>query len=263
MKTMKWWASRGYLRRPKVSFLLETHNMSAETIAIIKCLRKRRDAEIIVMDDGSDHDHAKAILDEIDGVNEFLLHYNDLFVILTQNRAMSFARGEFMVKLQDDDEYTHPGWIDGALNLFEKHPDLAIIGGRGSLHLANKFDWTRPLPWRPVCPKFQFVPAVNEAPMWIRRSAFLELEGFDEEFAPQYWGEQEICFRAWLAGMSVGWYQSGAKICAKHTGARRRQKQPLQGECLVRNRRLFVEKFADKLERVNGLVRKRNQALTG
>lgn len=233
--------------------------MSEETIEIVRHLREYTDAEIIVMDDGSAHGSTKHILDYIVDVNEFMLHFNDLFCVITQNRAIGFARGKYVVKLQDDDTYPGTKWVDDAVALFEKHQDLAIIGGRGSLSLPNDWDFTGALPWRPNCPKFQFVSMVNEAPMWIRRSDFLELGGFDEGFAPHYWGEQELCMRAWLAGKSVGWYPSGVRRCIRETGLRRRDKQPIQHACLIKNREIFKRKYGDKLERVNGLVRKRNE----
>lgn len=216
------------------------------------------------MDDGSSHDNTKILLDELNGVNEFLLHFNDLFCVLTQNRAIGFARGEYVVKLQDDDFYSDPGWIGRALDLFEEHPDLAIIGGRGSLTF-DEWIWERPLPWRPApaWEKFEFVTAVNEAPMWFRRDDFLYLGGFDEDFAPKYWGEQEICFRAWLAGMSVGWYKSGATIIAVPTRARRNLQRSLASDARERNRALFAEKFQDKWPLVRQLALERNAALTG
>lgn len=243
----------------KVSFLLEVHNMSEEAVNITRGLRQYSDAEIIIMDDGSSHDHTRRILDEINGVNEFLLHYNDLFVVLTQNRAISFARGEYVVKLQDDDIYSGTAWIDRALELFAEYPSLAIIGGRGSLKLPDDWDFSKPLPWRPRAPRFEFVCAVNEAPMWIRRADFLELGGFDEDFAPHYWGEQELCFRAWLAGKSVGWYDSGWKRCATNLTERINTKRPLQHQSWRKNSAIFDRNFGDKLSYVNGLVRAKNK----
>lgn len=249
------------LPSPTVSFLLENHNMSRETIDIIRGLREYADSEIVVIDDGSSHDHTERILDEIDGVNEFLLHFNDLFSTLTINRAVSFARGEYIVKLQDDDIYLGTKWIDEALDLFARHPDLMIIGGRGSLVLPDDWDFSKPLPWRPRAPRFEFVCAVNEAPMWYRRSDFLEIGGLDEEFAPFYWSEQEVCFRAWLAGKTVGWYDSGWKRCATDLTERIDTKRPLQYQSWRKNSAIFDRNFADKMSYINMLVRLENQAL--
>ncbi len=246
------------MQRPRVSFLLEVHNMCLEPIETIKELREYPDAEIIVIDDGSEHACTMAILEEMNGVNEFVIHANDLFVILTQNRAVGFARGEYVVKLQDDDMYPGTAWIDEALSLFDKHPDLAIVGGRGAIDLPSGWNFQDPLPWRPRAGQFQFVSAVNEAPMWIRRSAFLELGGFDEEFAPYYWGEQELCFRMWLAGKSVGWYNSGWKRYPTDLRLRIREKEALHRQTWRRNATLFGKKFASSLDRINEMVQSRN-----
>jgi GT2 family glycosyltransferase len=260
MKTLEWWGSRGHLLHPKVSFLLETHNLSEETVDIAKGLRQYPNAETIIIDDGSTHDHTKCIADGLGGVNEYLLHFNDLFVVLTQNRAVSFARGEYIVKLQDDDVYPGMDWIERALVLFDEHKDLAIIGGRGSVSLPDGWDFSRPLPWRPRCPlQFQFVSMVNEAPMWIRRSDFLGLGGFDQEFAPHYWGEQELCLRAWLSGKSVGWYDSGWRRRGVDLRRRIREKELLHLESWRKNSAIFARNFADKLGYINRLVCARNQ----
>lgn len=244
-----------------MSFLLETHNMSSDAIRVVRDLREYPNPEIIVMDDGSSHNHTRHILDELNGVNEFVLHFNDLFSTLTINRAIGFAHGEYIVKLQDDDIYPGTEWIDEAIGLFAKHPDLMIIGGRGSLNLPVGWNFAKSLPWQPYCKKFEFVPAINEAPMWYRRADFLELGGLDEGFAPCYWSEQEICFRAWLAGKSVGWYLSGVKRCAIDTGLRRKNKQMLQHESWRKNSRIFSKKFGSRLGFINGVVRERNRTL--
>lgn len=260
MKDMKWLTSRGYIPHPKVSFLLENHNMSKETIDIIRGLRQFKDAEIIVIDDGSSHDHTRAILDEIDGVNESLAHFNDLFIVWTINRMVKFARGEYVVKMQDDDLYPGTKWVESAIELFEANPDMAILGGRGSLALPDGWDFsTYPLPWEPYCDEFRFVQAINEAPMWFRKSDFLDLGGFDEDFAPHYWQEQEVCYRAWLAGKSVGWYDSGILRCAIDTAPRRKNKTILHREAWVKNAKIFERKFASKIGLINERVRKRNE----
>ncbi len=247
------------MQRPLVSFLLETHNLSLEPIETIRGLREYHDAEIVVMDDGSEHVCTMAILEEISGSKEFLLHYNDLFVILTQNRAVGFAQGEYIAKLQDDDIYPGTAWIDEAVSLFDKHPDLAVIGGRGSIDLPSGWDFRDPLPWRPRAGQFQFVSAVNEAPMWIRRRDFLEIGGFDEAFAPHYWGEQELCFRMWLAGKSVGWYDSGWTRHPVDLRSRIMKKEALHRQSWNRNAKAFGVKFAGSLDRINEMVRSRNK----
>ena len=103
MKTLEWWGSRGYLWSPTVSFVLSTHNLSGAAMRVIDDLRQFADAEIIVVDDGSSHDHTRLLVDYLDGVNEFVLHANDLYDVIVLNRAISFARGTYVALIQDDD----------------------------------------------------------------------------------------------------------------------------------------------------------------
>ena len=258
-KTLAWWKKRGYLYNPTVSFLLETHNMAKDAISVIKGLRKFKDAEIIVMDDGSSHNHTKLLLDELSGVNEFLLHANDLFSVLTMNRACYFARGKYIAKIQDDDEYVGTGWVNDAVALFEKYPDLMVLGGRTALSFPANWEPPRK-PNRNRCFQgFRFVQAINEAPMWIRRADFIELGGLDEDFAPLMYSEVEISFRAWLAGKSVGWYGPNVKRHANKTAGRRATKRPLLLEAYDRNKILLHEKFSSELGNMCAMVRQRNR----
>ncbi len=249
MKSLKWWGSRGYVFNPAISFVLSNHNMSKQSKEIVNHLRQFRNTEIIVLDDGSEHNHTKALLDHMDGVNEFVVHANDLFDVVMFNRVFGFARGEYIVVLQDDDVYKGREWVTRALKILNEDPKIAILGGRNRITMSRdgkiivEGDG-----------KFRYAQIINAAPMWVRRDAFLELGGFDNDFAPNFWHEPELCIRAWLNGYRVGWYRSGADICAVRTGKRRVEKQILGREARARNRLLLLEKLGGKLEDVQKMV---------
>lgn len=258
-KTLEWWGSRGYLYHPTISFVMDAHNMGREVIESIRELRKFDDAEIIIMDDGSSHDYTKLLLDELAGVNEFLLHSNDLFGVLIMNRTFYYAKGKYIAKIQDDDVYKGTAWVARALALFEKYPDLAILGGRDTVVYPDGWDEEKDKPIvRRRCQKFEFVQAIDEAPMWIRRSDFIELGGLDEDFAPFFMSEIELCFKAWLSGKSVGWYPSGLIPCGINTDERRLTKRPLSRAAWAKNRKLLCEKFGDRFGEVAEMAERRN-----
>lgn len=249
-KTLEWWGSRGYLFRPTISFVLSTHNLSEHAIRIAKDLRRFQDAEIIIIDDGSSHDHTKAIVDCLDGVNEFVLHFNDLFDVIVFNRAFCFARGKYIVVLQDDDDYKGDAWVTRALQIFEDKPRLAVLGGRNSVTI---FDGSKPqVESRKGI--FQYAQTVNAAPMWFRKDVFMELCGFDSDFAPMLWHEGSFCLKVWLSGYHVGWYESMVDICAIRTGLRRVAKRDIENSSTAKNYKLLIKKFGDRLGDVHKMM---------
>lgn len=252
-KTLEWWQSRGYNYHPKVSFLLHTHNLSDMAIQIVNDLRWMKSAEIIAMDDGSEHDHTKRLLDHLVGVNEFVIHPNDLCDVIVFNRVISFARGEYVVVIQDDDEYKGKEWVQRAIAIMEKDPKIAILGGRSRLRVSKGGE--KSVERRGA---FQYAQVVNAAPLWLRRSAFLELGGFDLDFAPYSWHEGALCMEAWLNGYHVGWYESRVGICALSTPERRKLSFPMRKQAEWRSLDLFFGKYDDRLDEVQKLVDRAN-----
>lgn len=261
MKDLEWWNSRDYNYSPLVTFLIETHNLVDPTVELIRSVRKYPNSEIVVIDDGSMSGHSYKIMDELSGLNEFYLRFNDLFCIITQNRAIPFCRGQYVVKMQDDDKYPDPTWVERAIGWFRRYPELAILGGRRIHPIEEGTDFANPTKPPIELKDFMFVHAVNEAPMWIRRSAFLKIGGFDETYAPMQWGEAELCYRMWLAGYRVAWYPSNVNYGAVKTGTRRGNKRRLETQARIRNRAIFGEKFGDAIPLVEKKIKLFNQVL--
>ena len=55
---------------------------------------------------------------------------------------------------------------------------------------------------------FEYVMAVNRAPMWVKRGPFLKEVGIDQVFAPFQCDDVDGCLRAWRAGWRVGLYSA-------------------------------------------------------
>lgn len=222
-----------YEDKPTLTLIVQFFNKRQNIKALIAGLRATAANEIIVIDDGSADGSYEEWMGYLNRPNDFLLRCNDLFEVRTYDRAISMARGEFVCLLQDDDiPPLNPAWVDNALALFKRFPDLLILGGRDGLDLLI------PDPVKPGeqpeyqmvgdvagCPgankhrvyhtprysdesgiPFMFAMSVNRAPTFIRRQAFLDLGGIDQTFAPFQCDDDDACIRAWLAGYKVGLY---------------------------------------------------------
>lgn len=204
------WEAKGYNPDPCVTFIIQSHNKSLQVEHIVRKLRQQPQAEIIVIDDGSAPLHTRRLTRLLTGANEYLLRCNDLYEVITYDRACRMARGRYVALLQDDDDFNGTGWVDEAVKLFSQHEKMVILGGNLSLGLVfdkekrcaygKRFDARAP---------FDFVPTVNRAPMLLNRELYLDvLGGTDKRFAPFQYDDYEVCARAWLSGLKVGLYNA-------------------------------------------------------
>jgi len=254
------WVAKGYNDQPEVSIVIQSHDKSLQVCHILPKLRQTKNAEIIVIDDGSSPEHTQRLAKALTGANEFLLRANDLYENRTYDRAIRMSHGRYIALLQDDDDFDDIGWTDQALLLFGQHPRMAILGGNWGLRL--EFDDARQ--WGHgmrddtlQSGTFRFVPSVNRAPMWIRRDLFEEyLHQIDPAFAPFQYDDDELCLRSWLCGLQVGWYDAG--FFSLSAGGMRLWNSAFTNQQMERNGKLLYQQYADKLADIKERVAKSN-----
>ena len=121
------WEAKGYRNEPAVSFIIQSHNKSLQICHILPKLRQFKDAEIIVIDDGSSMEHTKRLTEALTGANEFMLRANDLFENVTYDKAIRLANGKYLALMQDDDDFEDVSWVTEAIELFNKYPKMVIL----------------------------------------------------------------------------------------------------------------------------------------
>ena len=136
-KTYEDWLAKGYTNQPLVSFIIESHNKSVGVKRIVSKLREYPNAEIVVIDDGSEYKHTKSLMRFLTRGNEFLVRANDLYENVMYDKTIRFANGEYIVLMQDDDEITDLDWVDKGISYFKKYPDMAILGGLNGLEFVT------------------------------------------------------------------------------------------------------------------------------
>jgi GT2 family glycosyltransferase len=285
-KTYEEWLARGYVPNPDVSFVMQSHNASGEVLAVVQRLRAYPSSEVIVLDDGSAPDHTARLAAELTRGNEFLIRSNDLYEVITYDRALGFARGRIVVLLQDDDDFDGTAWVDQALRLFESFPKLAILGGRDAFNFGP-FRTTEDGAPRDYAvdgevgeslnlfrfhivsaaakregSSFRFVQTVNRAPMLVRRDYFLtRLGSIDQSYAPFHWDDAELCLRAWSNGLQVGWFDACFHIGAQHEGGMRTWNRSLHRRQNEVNARRLYASYADSLAGLQTAVDAANRVL--
>src|ERR1019366_2657285 len=127
----------------------------------------------------------------------------------TCNAGAKLARGRYLFFLNND-TLVRPGWMDALCDTLESVPNVGIVGSKllfedgkvqevGGIiwRLADGWNWGRGAD--PADPKFCYLrdcDYVSGAALMLERELFERLGGFDLLYAPGYYEDTDLCFRA-------------------------------------------------------------------
>jgi GT2 family glycosyltransferase len=203
---------------PEVSVIVPVHGQLLHTAHCLRSLRERWPAvpcEVVVADDLSPDGTAEA-LSAVPGLR-LLRNGENLGFLRTCNRAAREARGTKAILFLNNDTEVTEGWLDELVAVLERRPDAGIVGSRlaypdGTLQEAGAIVWNDGTGWnygrgadpdRPEYNRLRECDYVSGASLLVRRSLFDSLGGFDERYAPAYYEDTDLCFRARAAGWKV------------------------------------------------------------
>ena len=169
--------------------LNEQDRLKAALDAIFACKPKDYDLEVLYVDSGST-DRSVQIASAVPGVEVLHLDSRKPSAARARNVGLRQARGQY-VQLVDGDSVIQPGWIDKALGILERQPEISCVFGRciemcpdQSVYMkVCGLDWHIPPGERRFC---------GGNSMW-RMSVIAENGFFDEDIRA---GEEpELCYR--------------------------------------------------------------------
>ena len=214
-----------YNEKPKMSAILLSFNHDYNVEDHCNKLIKSSFDEVIICEDGSIDQSMYKWVDRMNYKNHYILRSNDIHELRTYEKAIHMSEADFVCLLQDDDVLPdNNDWLDYAMFLFEKYPDLAVIGGaRGKINFARNGSEDfglnkKAIPYKePEAKKdMMFIESVNIGPYFIRKSVFLELGGWDRRCSnagePGILFECEFCYRVWKAGYQVALTRMPVKL---------------------------------------------------
>jgi len=275
-------ANLRYVEAPSCSVIVQSFNQVRNVSVLESRLRATSMQELIVCEDGSLDGSHEAWLRLLVNPNDFLLHSNDLHEIRTYNRAIGMAQGAVVCLMQDDDRPPSDGaWLADALEIFERYPRLAVLGGWCGFDRYFEVEYNAPwllsrdtaIPFLdpPTGRPFAFVENVNIGPYFVRRRVFDELGGFDLRFSgvgePGITFESEFCYRVWRAGHQVALTdipvkQQTGKLSYILPGGTSMWGSEARTRNERANKQLIKELYDDDLPAIQRAVCESNEALT-
>ncbi len=123
---------------PLVSVLLPVYNQRDAIIPTLKSVLNQtyQNIEILVLDDNSTdgsgdtiHSFVKALPEHEKQKIRYFKNPTNLRLQKNLNRGLSEARGEFVARIDGDDQWTTPNKLKQQVYFLATHPDYALIGG--------------------------------------------------------------------------------------------------------------------------------------
>ena len=178
--------------------------------------------EVIVVDDCSP-DNSGDIFNKISGV-KYIHNQVNLGFLRSCNAGAGIASGKFLCFLNND-TIVFSGWLEELVRTFKNMPGTGLVGSKliypnGQLQEAGGIVWQDASAWNygryqnPDYPEFNYAREVDYcsgASIAIPTDLFMQLNGFDEIYAPAYYEDTDIAFKVRSAGYRVI-YQPLSKI---------------------------------------------------
>ena len=172
------------------------------------------------------------------------------------NQAARHARAPYMLLLNTD-AMVLPGWLPPLRAVLDSEPQVAAVTPRllnldGSIQEAGSIVWGdgEVWPYGASAPadrlEYRFrrdVDYASAACLLVRRSAFVDVGGFDPMYAPAYYEDVDLCLRLWERGLRVVCQPRSA---VAHAGGASTDRGRVR-ELLNRNRPLFEGRWAELL----------------
>lgn len=202
---------------PKVSIIIPVYNQVDYTLSCLASIAANTDGieyEVIIADDAST-DETLSINDWVRNVIH-IRNADNLGFLRNCNHAAQSARGKYFLFLNNDTN-VQPGWLPPLLTMMESDPNIGIAGSKllyadGKLQEAGGIIWSDASGWNfgwrddPEKPEYNYVKEVDYisgASIMVNRDLWKATGGFDDAYAPAYFEDTDLAFRARRLGYRV------------------------------------------------------------
>ncbi len=118
--------------QPLVSIILPTYNGAKYIAAAIASVQAQSytNWELIIIDDGSTDDTEVIVqsLSHADSRIQYVKNEQNLGIQKTLNRGLALAKGEYIARIDDDDQWIDADKLTAQVSFLESHPDYVLVG---------------------------------------------------------------------------------------------------------------------------------------
>jgi glycogen(starch) synthase len=204
---------------PSVSIIINTDGRAKSLATCLESLRYLRypNFEVVVVA-GPTRDGTHELCESYGSAIKYAV-CPERNLSMSRNISIAISAGEF-VGFLDDDSVPEPEWLDDVMPAF-RDPEVAVAGGFLHDHTGKTYQWTfgtvdrfggADTGWRTAAPHLNFPGSFNYphvmANSVFRRSAIVEVGGFDEEYE-YFLDESDIILRFVDAGLKVAQLDKG------------------------------------------------------
>lgn len=202
--------------KPQVSIILVFFNKAHLSFLCLESILEHAglNCEVVIVDNASS-DSTSELLSKLENVI-LIRNSENLGFVTAVNQGAKLANGKKLLLLNND-AVLEADAIENALATLMSSDEIGAVGGKillldGSLQEAGSIIWNDG-----SClgygrgafsndPEYMFrreVDYCSGAFLLFDKSMFLEMGGFDEDYAPAYYEESDFCIRLWKAGKKV------------------------------------------------------------
>lgn len=251
---------------PQISLVIPVYNNIKFTIECLLSIRKYTEQlsyEVIIVDDCST-DETGEILSNIRGLI-YAKNSENLGFLRSSNLGATKARGKYIVFLNNDAQATFE-WLRELINTFIDFQDVGAVGPKilfpdGRLQEAGALinpDCTTSLIGYgddPEKPRYNYVKDVeycSGACLAIETEVFHGLGGFNDDLAPAYYEDVDLCLRIRQKGLRV-LYNPKAVIVHHLNVSSNSIGNTYKTRCITRNRQKICDKWQSRIDELNHL----------
>jgi O-antigen biosynthesis protein len=242
---------------PLISIVLVLYNSAELTLEHLRSLQLAvvPRCEIVIVDNAST-DETHSLLSRVSGVKK-IFNESNVNYLRAVNQGAAVAGGRYILLLNNDTRLQRDA-IRNALSVLISDPSIGAVGGKlilldGTLQEAGSIIWGDGScvgygrGQNPTDPEFEYqrdVDYCSAAFIMFPRQLFENLGGLEEEYAPSYYEETDLCMRIRAAGYRIV-YSPSVEVMHFEFGSTASSKDAIALQ--VRNREIFCRRHAETL----------------
>jgi GT2 family glycosyltransferase/glycosyltransferase involved in cell wall biosynthesis len=240
-----------------VSVVMVTYGGGETALDAIAALIENTDEpfELVVVDNASEDGTAALLREHVDGAT-IVENEDNVGFARGSNQGAALCSGRYLCFLNPD-SFVQPHWLRPLLQAFERDDSVAVavpvfVHGDGRVQEAGSavdshgvafsigdgagadsfaYRFRRPIDFG------------SAACFVVRADRFREVEGFDPIYTPAYYEDADLCFRLDERGFRIA-FEPSSRVVHLRGGS-----NPRARRLTWMNRRIFVERWSERLER--------------